>query len=517
MGTASAPLSPASQILSQTLAATSDASGVASWTFPSPPNGFTWTGTLTCASAPIAAVFLATVGGVSWGDWGANSVYGPVQVLGAGSQQLVVTATNLTANTTYTLQWNGSSDPSELVAAVWPDVNTSGLQATIAGTINANIVNTVSTNSNITGGSVGISGSVATTVGTTLTTGTGSGTSTTLAVASTSAFPSQGLISVTSSGGQLIFSYTGKTAGSFTGLTLVTGTSTWTIASGATVVVGQSSNVGGSLTSIGSITNPVSSNPLAPDADVINVGSLTFTPPTTVTFQNASEVDTYTGFLLTLDSWPAGWGANSGLRVTATNPTTKQVITLTNSFISSHGTAGLQFYFPLSVNAGDTFTIVGTVQNTSGIAGTLSWTIAGFRQPPYQAVQSSPGQSLDVVPYGGTAEYSSNLLTLTNISLLAPIGQAIRVHSVAAYMTSAAAAITGVALFNDANSGNPICALDLTQGTAATHGGFAYLGGLLLMPATPTTGQAGIQLANFTNKTVNMVARYDLVQVPNIV
>ena len=414
MGTASAPLSPASQILSQTLAATSNASGVASWTFPSPPNGFTWTGTLTCASAPIGAVFLATVGGVSWGDWGANSVYGPVQVLGAGSQQLVVTATNLTANTTYTLQWNGSSDPSDLVAAVWPDVNTSGLQATIAGIINANIV-------------------------------------------------------------------------------------------------------GGSLTSIGSITNPVSSNPLAPDADVINVGSLTFTPPTTVTFQNASEVDTYTGFLLTLDSWPAGWGANSGLRVTATNPTTKQVITLTNSFISSHGTAGLQFYFPMSVNAGDTFTIVGTVQNTSGIAGTLSWTISGFRQPPYQAVQSSPGQSLDVVPYGGTAEYSSNLLTLTNISLFAPIGQAIRVHSVAVYMTSAAAAITGVALFNDANSGNPICALDLTQGTSATHGGFAYLGGLLLMPATPTTGQAGIQLANFTNKTVNMVARYDLVQVPNIV
>ena len=522
MGSASQPLSAQSQILNQTQAFTTDATGAATITFPNPPAGFTWTGTLNCAAATTGAVFLATVGGVSWGEWGGNSVYGPVQVLGQGSQQLIVSVTGLLASTSYSLQWNGSSDLSANVAAVWPDTNSTALTAQISGTVPVSVAGTVTTTgtTSITGGSVGITGSVATTVASTLTTATGSGSSTTLSVASASAFPSQGLISVTASGGTLLFIYTGKTGTSFTGLTLLSGTVSWTIAVGASVIIAQITNVnGGSLstvTTVGSITNPVSSNPLAPDADVINVGTSTFTPPTTVTFQNASEVDTYTGFLLTLDSWPAGWGTNSGLRVVATNPVTKQTITLLNSQIANLGTRGLQFYFPLSVNAGDTFTIVGTVQNTSGISGTLSWTISGFRQPPYTAVQTNPNASLDVVPYGGTSEYASNLATLTNISYFGAAGVALRIHSVAAYMTSAGSAITGTVLWNDANSGNPICALDMTQGTSATHGAFAYLGGLLLMPPNPTTGQAGIQLTNFTNKTVNMVARYDLVQIPNI-
>ena len=135
MGSSSQPLSNQSQILSQTVSATADSSGKATFTFTSPPAGFTWTGTLTCAAAPTSTVFLATVGAVSWGDWGGNSVYGPVQVLGQGSQQLVVTATGLTPNTSFTMQWNGSSDPSDLVSAVWPDVNTSALQAIISGSI----------------------------------------------------------------------------------------------------------------------------------------------------------------------------------------------------------------------------------------------------------------------------------------------------------------------------------------------------------------------------------------------
>ena len=135
MGGTQLPLSEQSQILSQTVASMADGSGNASFTFTTPPAGFTWTGTLTCASAPISAVFVATVGAVSWGDWGGDSVYGPVQVMGQGSQQLIVTATGLTAGVSYTLQWNGSSDPSSLVAAVWPDVTTSALQATISGTV----------------------------------------------------------------------------------------------------------------------------------------------------------------------------------------------------------------------------------------------------------------------------------------------------------------------------------------------------------------------------------------------
>lgn len=144
MGTAGAPLSPQSQLLSQTQAFKTNASGAATITFPNPPQGFTWTGTLNCATATTGAVFVASVGAVSWGEWGGNSVYGPVQVLGAGSQQLVVTVTGLQANTNYVLQWNGSSDPSDTVAAVWPDANSTALTAQISGTVPVTIGTPVS-------------------------------------------------------------------------------------------------------------------------------------------------------------------------------------------------------------------------------------------------------------------------------------------------------------------------------------------------------------------------------------
>ena len=247
MGSASQPLSAHSQILNQTQAFTTDATGAATITFPNPPAGFTWTGTLNCAAATTGAVFLATVGGVSWGEWGGNSVYGPVQVLGQGSQQLIVSVTGLLASTGYSLQWNGSSDLSSNVAAVWPDANSTALTAQISGTVPVSVAGTVNTNSTITGGSVGITGSVATTGGSTKTTATGSGTSTTLSVVSTSSFSNQGIFSVAASGGQLIFSYTGTTSTSITGLTLLSGNSTWTIANGAPVVQSGSTNVSGTV------------------------------------------------------------------------------------------------------------------------------------------------------------------------------------------------------------------------------------------------------------------------------
>ena len=113
----------------------------ATFKFPSPPAGFTWTGTLACPNAPVAANFSATIANVSWGTWGGNSVYGPVQAFGDGGQQLVVTATGLTAGSTYEVFWIGSSDPSHVTAPIWPDVNSSALQAQIA-TISGN-VNTI--------------------------------------------------------------------------------------------------------------------------------------------------------------------------------------------------------------------------------------------------------------------------------------------------------------------------------------------------------------------------------------
>lgn len=265
MGAPSHPLSHQSQLLSQTQSFTTDANGAATVTFPSAPQGFTWTGTLNCATATTAAVFVATVGAVSWGEWGGNSVYGPVQVLGAGSQQLKVSVTGLAAFTTYVLQWNGSSDPSELVAAVWPDSNSTALTAQISGTVPVSVAGTVNTNSTITGGSVGITGSVATTGGSTKTTATGSGTSTTLSVVSTSSFSNQGIFSVAASGGQLIFSYTGTTSTTITGLTLLSGNSTWTIANGAPVVQSGSTNVSGTVGAV-----PIEHAPIAYQTQTLN-------------------------------------------------------------------------------------------------------------------------------------------------------------------------------------------------------------------------------------------------------
>lgn len=131
MGEPQAPLSVESQQLSEGIAAIVNSTGQAIFTFPSVPNGFTWTGTLNCSAAPISAQFLATIGATGWGNWAGDSVYGPIQAF--GMQQLVVVATGLTPGTTVELAWLGSSDPSNLVAAVWPDPNTSSVEASIAG------------------------------------------------------------------------------------------------------------------------------------------------------------------------------------------------------------------------------------------------------------------------------------------------------------------------------------------------------------------------------------------------
>ena len=107
--------------------------GVATFTFPSVPQGYTWTGTLSCATANTGTVFYATVGSTPWGEWGGNSVFGPVQA--QSMQQLVVTATGLTLGSVYTLNWVGSSDPAGTVGAIWPDSNSTALTAQISGTV----------------------------------------------------------------------------------------------------------------------------------------------------------------------------------------------------------------------------------------------------------------------------------------------------------------------------------------------------------------------------------------------
>lgn len=510
MGTAGGPLSSQSQLLSQTQAFTTNASGAATISFPSPPQGFTWTGTLNCATATTGAVFLASVGAVSWGEWGGNSVYGPIQVLGAGSQQLFVTVTGLAANTSYVLQWNGSSDPSESVAAVWPDANSTALTAQISGTVPVSVAGTVTTSgtTSITGGSVGISGSVATTAGSTLTTATGSGSSTSLTVASTATFPSQGLLSVVSSTGSLIFSYTGTTPTTFTGLVLLTGSASSTIASGAPVVTATSANLTGTITT----------NPLAPAADLVHQGTYTtsWSTPPTITLVNESEASTYVGFMVVFTSMFYTTHISEGGSFVFTNTVTNQVQRVTVPVIRTDYAIGLQTYFAVPVDGGNTYTITfvpAASTSGGGFPVNIAWNIIAYRQPPVNPVIGSSLGSLDVVSYGGMQNDSATLATLTNFTLSPTITdgvtQVTRIQAVAAVMTSAASAITGYVSFGD-GAGYPFAVLELTQGTSATHGQSQLCNGTLL------TGGGGVYVSNNTNKTLQVTVFYDIVTFPNI-
>ena len=509
MGSASQPLSAESQILSRTQSFNTNASGAATITFPNPPAGFTWTGTLSCALASTGSVFLATVGGVSWGEWGGNSVYGPVQVLGNGGQQLVVTVTGLAASTNYVLQWNGSSDPSYLVAAVWPDSNSTALTAQISGTVPVTVSNTVATNTNITGGSVGVTGSVATTAGSTLTTATGSGSSTSLTVASTSTFPSQGLLSVVSNSGSLIFSYTGTTSTTFTGLVLLTGSASSTIASGAPVVTATSSNLSGTITT----------NPLAPAADLVHQGTYTTTwsgTAPTITLVNETETNTYVGFMVVFTAMSYITHTGSGGSFVFTNTVTGQVQRTYVPTIRTDYSIGLQTYFPVPVDGGNAYNITFVPTNVlgSGPSVNIAWNIIGYRQPPVNTVVSSTLASLNTVPYGGLLNSQLTLGTGGSNVFAGTItdgtSQVTRLQMVCAVMTSAAAAITGYVSFCDGTTAFPVAAIDMTQGTSATHAASMLLNGVLL------TNGYGLLVNNQTNKTLLVSTYYDVLSYPNI-
>jgi hypothetical protein len=123
VGQAQGLLTPVSQQLNQTASAIASATGTATFTFQSPPTGFTWTGTLQVTNAPATALFTATIGATTWEQWAGDSTAGPVQA--HPNQQLVVAATGLSPGITYALPWTGSSDAEGSVQPIYPDINTS--------------------------------------------------------------------------------------------------------------------------------------------------------------------------------------------------------------------------------------------------------------------------------------------------------------------------------------------------------------------------------------------------------
>lgn len=134
-----------SQQLTQatSLVATGTTSDV--FTFPNPPTGLTWTGTLSVApaqvtaSTPTAALFTATIGATNWGEWGGNSVFGPVQV--QANQQLKVNCSGLVAGVSYLCTLVGSSDQSNMVQPIYPAANSTALVAQIAGLAPSQVFN----------------------------------------------------------------------------------------------------------------------------------------------------------------------------------------------------------------------------------------------------------------------------------------------------------------------------------------------------------------------------------------
>lgn len=133
VGQAQPPVSAETQQLNLQQSAVATAGGTATFTFPNPPTGLAFTGTLSCANAPTAAQFVAMIGATQWGDWAGNSVAGPIQA--RAGQQLVVTASGLVAGVTYELTWIGSSDNEPNVQPIFPEPNTSSLEAAISGPV----------------------------------------------------------------------------------------------------------------------------------------------------------------------------------------------------------------------------------------------------------------------------------------------------------------------------------------------------------------------------------------------
>ena len=438
MGTTDAPRSAQSQPLTQVATATSDGTGNATFVFPSPPQGTWWTGTLSCAAANTGGVFAATVGssgagqsgggGTSWGSWGGNSVYGPVQCY--AQQQLIVTAKSLAANTVYQLTWLGTSDPADAVAAIWPDSNSTALTAQISGTVpvsgTVSVGNTVSTNTNITGGTVSALAATTTISGAGQT-----GASTTLTVVSTTTFTSSGFLTVPGSGGGLVFSYTGTTPTSFTGVTLVVGTASWTITNGAAVVqntgYANASNVSGTVTtSAGSQTN-------TSGLDIV-VASLGFSslPYTSANYTAAASYAAIQVFAAI-----SGFTAVRSLAVINNTQGTQYIINRPDlgtgggfyGSLTGSG-SGYGFWVPLQANAGD---LIQIRVNGSGAAGTGQLQIIGMKYPAVTSVTPSPNQSFDVVPYGGDNTSLISAVATGNTQILAApsTGLAWRLHGFA--------------------------------------------------------------------------------------
>jgi hypothetical protein len=121
----------------QSVAATASAAGGITFVGPSGIQGSTITCVVTVPTAPVSAIFIATLGtpggqGVIVGAWGGGSTAGQFQI-GVG-QTLVITGTGLTGATAYTCTFGITTDIGD-VQSIIPSPNSTALSAAISGSV----------------------------------------------------------------------------------------------------------------------------------------------------------------------------------------------------------------------------------------------------------------------------------------------------------------------------------------------------------------------------------------------
>lgn len=126
-------------VVPQTATATADGSGAATFTFPSPPQGTTWSGTVSIPQAPAAASAIVKLGGIVVGALQGSSPVGPYTA--QSSTVLSLVASGLTAGSQYQAVWVVDTDAGYghipgPVSSVTTIVNEPGSTVQVSNTIN---------------------------------------------------------------------------------------------------------------------------------------------------------------------------------------------------------------------------------------------------------------------------------------------------------------------------------------------------------------------------------------------
>lgn len=106
------------QQLERVAQATADATGAATFTFESVPQGLAWLGNVRVAGAPFTATMVAAIGNDDWGEWQGPLFYGPIRC--GANRTLTVGASFLVPGAHYIATWKGKSDDDDMVEPATP-------------------------------------------------------------------------------------------------------------------------------------------------------------------------------------------------------------------------------------------------------------------------------------------------------------------------------------------------------------------------------------------------------------